>query len=89
MMGRGELMADRLENGHVLTDEDVDTAQLIKQINDQLGLVTDDTTMRIAATPPSHVRKVVSQATFDDGQSVSGPQPLADARRREDWGQSS
>ena len=53
-------MAERLDNGHVLTEEDVDTAQLIKQINNRLGLFTDDTTLRIAATPLSRVRSVVS-----------------------------
>jgi hypothetical protein len=54
-------MADRLDNGHVLTDEDVDAARLIKELNDALGRTTDAVTLRIANTPPDRVQPVAGQ----------------------------
>ena len=68
-------MPDRLDNGHVLTDEDVDTAQLIKQLNDRLGRPTDDLTLRIAATPRARVRQVARR------RAHKLPSPGGSARR--------
>ena len=84
-------MPDQLDNGHVLTDEDVDTAQLIKQLNDRLGRATDDVTLRIADTPLARVRQVVHEPTnshplaerLDDGQVLIVPDSVA-ARLRSD-----
>ena len=94
-------MTDRLDNGLILTDEDVDTAQLIKQINDRLGLFTDDTTLRIAATPLSRVRPVVARdrlagpgfrdgadLTYYDGAVPVVPEPVTDRGHSGDPGRS-
>ena len=89
-------MPDQLNNGHVLTDEDVDTAQLIKQLNDRLGRATDDVTLRIAQTPLARVRHVVHEPTnshhlterlgamLDDGQVLIVPDSVADRLRSDD-----
>ena len=90
-------MPDRLDNGHVLTEEDVDTAQLIKQLNDRLGRPTDDLTLRIATTPRARVRQVVdSEPTnshdladrldtlLNDGQVLIVPESVADSLRSAD-----
>jgi hypothetical protein len=88
-------MPDQLDNGHVLTDEDVDTAQLIKQLNDRLGRATDDVTLRIADTPLARVRQVVQatnshpvaerlDAMLDDGQVLIVPDSVAETLRSDD-----
>ena len=89
-------MPDQLDNGHVLTDEDVDTAQLIKQLNDRLGRATDDVTLRIARTPLARVRHVVHEPTnshhlaerlnamLDNGQVLIVPDSVADRLRSDD-----
>jgi hypothetical protein len=89
-------MPDRLDNGHVLTDEDVDTAQLIKQLNDRLGRPTDHVTLRIAATPRACVRQVLAEQTssegfadqldglLDNGQVLIVSESVAEALRSED-----
>ena len=89
-------MPDQLDNGHVLTDEDVDTAQLIKQLNDRLGRATDDVTLRIAHTPLTRVRYVVHEpanshhlterldALLDNGQVLIVPDSVADRLRSDD-----
>ena len=89
-------MPDQLDNGHVLTDEDVDTAQLIKQLNDRLGRATDGITLRIAHTPLARVRHVVHEPTnshhlaerldamLDNGQVLIVPDSVADRLRSDD-----
>ena len=89
-------MPDQLDNGHVLTDEDVDTAQLIKQLNDRLGRATDDVTLRIAHTPLTQVRHVVHEPTnshhlaerldamLEDGHVLIVPDSVADRLRSDD-----
>jgi len=89
-------MPDRLDNGHVLTDEDVDTAQLIKQLNDRLGPPTDHVTLRIAATPRTRVRQVLAEQAnsggladqldglLDNGQVLIVSESVAEALRSED-----
>ena len=53
-------MADVLESGHVVTDEDVDTARLIMELDRVLGRPSDPLTKQVAATPASRVRTVLS-----------------------------
>ena len=89
-------MPDQLDNGHILTDEDVDTAQLIKQLNDRLGRATDGVTLRIAHTPLARVRHVVHEpansyhlaerldAMLDNGQVLIVPDSVADRLRSDD-----
>jgi hypothetical protein len=90
-------MPDQLDNGHVLTDEDVDTAQLIKQLDERLGRATDHLTLRIAATPLTRVRQVLASqptnfhrlvdrldAMVDNGQVVIVPDSVAEALRSDD-----
>jgi len=89
-------MPDQLDNGHVLTDEDVDTAQLIKELNDRLGRATDDFTLQIAQTPLARVRHVVQapnnshhlaerlDAMLDDGQVLIVPDSVAERLRSDD-----
>ena len=90
-------MPDRLDNGHVLTDEDVDTAQLIKDLNDRLGRPTDDVTLRIARTPLGQVRQVAAarktnshpiDSRLDDlvenGQVLIVPDSVAEALRSDE-----
>src|SRR3954453_2649856 len=86
-------MPDRLDNGHVLTDEDVETAQLIKQLNERLGRATDDVTLRIADKPLARVRHFVHgptnshhvaerlEAMLNDGQVLIVPDSVADGLR--------
>lgn len=68
-------MADRLDNGHVLTDEDVDTARLIKELNDALGRATDPVTLRIANTPPDRVQPVAAKPRKAHGVDPPGGDP--------------
>lgn len=90
-------MADRLDNGHVLTDEDVDTAQLIEELNDRLGRPTDDITLRIARTPLARVRQLLKagktnshdldsrlDALVENGQILIVPDSVAEALRSDD-----
>ena len=66
-------MAEILDSGHVVTDEDVDTARLIIELDRALGRSTDSRTQRVAATPASHVHSILDQPT-DVGtlQGVNG-----------------
>ena len=50
-------MVDMLDNGHVVTDEDVDTARLIIELDRALGRPTDSLTRRVAETPAGRVRR--------------------------------
>ena len=89
-------MPDQLDNGHILTDEDVDTAQLIKQLNDRLGRPTDGVTLRIAHTPLARVRHVIREPTnshylaerldamLEDGHVLIVPDSVADRLRSDD-----
>jgi hypothetical protein len=88
-------MADQLDNGHILTDEDVDTAQLIKELNDRLGRATDETTLRIARTPRERVRQVLGRTNshplddqidflVDKGRVLIVPDSVAEALRSDD-----
>jgi hypothetical protein len=57
---------DALDSGHILTDEDVDVARLIREINDALGQPTDELTSQVADTPLERVVRII---TRDDWQS--------------------
>jgi hypothetical protein len=52
-------MAEILDSGHVVTDEDVDTARLIIEVDRALGRPTDSLTRRVAETPAARVRSVL------------------------------
>lgn len=54
-------MAEVLDSGHVITDEDVDTARLIMDLDRALGRGTDPLTRRVAEMPASQVRAVLAQ----------------------------
>ena len=54
-------MAEILDSGHVVTDEDVDTARLIMQLDRALGRSTDSLTRRVAETPAARVRTVLAE----------------------------
>jgi len=73
-------MAEILDSGHVVTDEDVDTARLIMELDRALGRPTDSLTRRVAETPAARVRSVLGEAP--SGPTVSGtnghPIPAAD-----------
>jgi hypothetical protein len=58
-----------LDNGHVLTDEDVETARLIKMINDRLGKPTDPLTSSIAATPLNRVVSTIDEQAIDEQEN--------------------
>lgn len=53
-------MAEILDSGHVVTDEDVDTARLIMELDRALGRSTDSLTRRVAETPAARVRTVLA-----------------------------
>ena len=53
-------MAEILDSGHVVTDEDVDTARLIMELDRALGRPTDSLTQRVAETPAARVRTVLT-----------------------------
>lgn len=67
-------MAEILGNGHVVTDEDVDTAKLIIELDRALGRTTDPLTKRVAQTPASRVHSVLDDAPR------SGAQPQVNGR---------
>lgn len=52
-------MAEVLDSGHRVTDEDVDTARLIMELDRALGRTTDPLTRRVAATPATAVRTLL------------------------------
>lgn len=54
-------MADKLGSGHVITDEDVDTARLIIDLDKALGRPTDPLTRQIADTPPARLGSVLGE----------------------------
>ena len=65
-------MADVLESGHEVTDEDVDTARLIIELDRALGRATDPLTKQVAVTPASRVRAVVSSREDTTDHSSGG-----------------
>ncbi|HEY5847141.1 MAG TPA: hypothetical protein VIT42_10195 [Microlunatus sp.] len=54
-------MVEILDSGHVVTDEDVDTARLIMELDRALGRPTDSLTRRVAETPAGRVRSVLGE----------------------------
>lgn len=52
-------MVEILDSGHVVTDEDVDTARLIIELDRAVGRPTDSLTRRVAETPAGRVRSVL------------------------------
>lgn len=54
-------MGEVLDSGHVVTDEDVDTARLIMELDEALGRPTDALTKRVAATPANRINPVLDQ----------------------------
>jgi len=73
-------MVDVLDNGHVVTDEDVDTARLIIDLDKALGRPTDSLTRRVAETPAARVRTVLADpSSGPTGSGTNGHQvPAAD-----------
>jgi hypothetical protein len=75
-------MAEVLDNGHVITDEDVDTARLIMELDRALGRTTDARTERLAALPSERVRSLLAEPvpsaapTRANGHPVSAADPL-------------
>ena len=67
-------MTEVLDSGHVITDEDVDTAQLIMELDRTLGRPTDSRTRRVAATPPHQVQSVLGAMPTTNGHAA----PAAD-----------
>ncbi len=63
-------MVEILDSGHVVTDEDVDTARLIIELDRALGRPTDSLTRRVAETPAGRVRPVLPESSVD--QTASG-----------------
>ncbi|HEY5786329.1 MAG TPA: hypothetical protein VIT65_16295 [Microlunatus sp.] len=55
-------MVEILDSGHVVTDEDVDTARLIMELDRALGRPTDSLTRRVAETAAGRVRSVLGEA---------------------------
>ena len=52
-------MTEVLDSGHVVTDEDVDTARLIMELDRTLGRPSDPLTRRVAATPDHQVHSLL------------------------------
>ncbi|HYI56333.1 MAG TPA: hypothetical protein VEX57_20365 [Microlunatus sp.] len=65
-------MVDMLDNGHVVTDEDVDTARLIIELDRALGRPTDSLTRRVAETPAGRVRRLVADSPADPSADTNG-----------------
>lgn len=68
-------MADVLDSGHVVTDEDVDTARLIMELDRTLGRTSDPLTQRVAATPAVRVHALLEDSKTANGHDV----PAADS----------
>ena len=60
-------MVEILDSGHVVTDEDVDTARLIMELDRAVGRPTDSLTRRVAETPAARVRSVLGPAPVGSG----------------------
>lgn len=72
-------MADRLDSGHVITDEDVDTARLIMDLDQALGRATDPLTERVAETPTDRVRSLMAEPGVGNGHPLADAEKLAQA----------
>ncbi|HEU5486390.1 MAG TPA: hypothetical protein VFU98_15885, partial [Microlunatus sp.] len=70
-------MAEVLDSGHVLTDEDVDTAQLIMELDRALGQRTDALTRRVATTPSDRVRILLDEPASGSTPRANGHQVRA------------
>lgn len=55
-------MVEILDSGHVVTDEDVDTARLIIELDRAVGRPTDSLTRRVAETPAGRVHSVLGES---------------------------
>ncbi len=66
-------MTEVLDSGHVVTDEDVDTARLIMELDRTLGRASDPLTRRVAATPEDRVHALLG------GRTPSAPEVVAGA----------
>ena len=64
---------DRVVDLAPLTDEDVDTARLIMELDRTLGRPTDSLTRRVAATPAHQVQSLLSSPP-----RAEAPAPAAD-----------
>ncbi len=72
-------MTEVLDSGHVVTDEDVDTARLIMELDRTLGRPTDSLTRRVAATPDHQVRSLLSSPPRAEARPTNGHRvPAAD-----------
>lgn len=72
-------MAERLDSGHVITDEDVDTARLIMDLDRALGRATDPLTERVAETPTDRVQSLVAEPRAGNGHAAADAESLARA----------
>ena len=76
---RRDPMAEVLDSGHVITDEDVDTARLIMELDRALGRPTDSLTEQVAATPAHRVRTLLEEPPQATSATSNGHQvPAAD-----------
>lgn len=72
-------MTEVLDSGHVITDEDVDTARLIMELDRTLGRPTDSVTRRVAATPSHQVQALLSNPAGGKAPGTNGHRvPAAD-----------
>lgn len=79
-------MTEVLDSGHVVTDEDVDTARLIMELDRTLGRPSDPLTRRVAATPDHQVHSLLggrppvtptpAQASGANGRAVPAEDEL-------------
>jgi hypothetical protein len=70
-------MAETLDSGHVITDEDVDTARLILDLDRALGRTSDPLTRRVAQTPTDRVRSLLGETDSANGHPVDRADSLA------------
>lgn len=72
-------MAEVLDSGHVITDEDVDTARLIMELDRALGRPSDLLTQRVAGTPAQRVRTVLQPSPAASKPANGHQLPAGDA----------
>jgi hypothetical protein len=65
-------MAEILDSGHVVTDEDVDTARLIMELDRALGRPTDSLTRQVAETPAHRVHSVLGALPTPAPEQAAG-----------------
>ena len=65
-------MAEILDSGHVVTDEDVDTARLIMELDRALGRPTDSLTRQVAETPAHQVHSVLGALPTPAPEQAAG-----------------